>query len=281
MISFGTRRSSERRPSFHKLANLQSKVRLKKDILVAKIFLSICLCSYLHASEIQSGDQVAVTPRIAIIIDDLGYSIESGRLLAQLPYPLTLAIIPGTPHGQYIAALASDAEQELILHIPMEPKDQKKWEEGLNSELSLEAFRGRLEAMLDAYPSVTGINNHGGSLLTADQERMSWVMESLAKRGLYFLDSRTTSESKAIIAAEIYEVENLSRDVFLDNVQEPQAVSEAFDRVRAIARRHGSAVAIGHPHRVTIEQLIIQLPQLVDEGFELTFASNLLNSPAP
>ena len=244
--------------------------------------LNIALASEVGAHKTKEANDPAPTkrPQIAIVIDDLGYTLESGRLLSQLPYPLTLAIIPDTPHADEIAAMALDAKQELILHVPMQPKGLAKWEHGLNTEQSHTELSERLIAMLNRYPEVRGINNHGGSLLTADLERMNWVMAVLKPRQLYFLDSRTTSDSRAILAADAHSVDSLSRDIFLDNVREHEELEQAFDRLRGIALKHGRAIAIGHPHKITIEQLLFQLPKLVEEGFELTYCSELLPNPS-
>lgn len=234
-----------------------------------------------NSTNSQSGsliEKVAITPQIAIIIDDLGYSEESGRLLANFPFPLTMAVIPDSPHSHYVARLANDLDQELILHVPMEPKSVTKWEQGLSTRQSKTEFLAKLNNMLDDYPTITGINNHGGSLLTADRERMGWVMETLFDRKLFFVDSRTTSESAAIDAAKAHTVQHLSRDVFLDHVQNAEEIDAAFERVRRIARRYGHAIAIGHPHEVTIERLSEQMPQLIAEGFQLTYLSEILLS---
>lgn len=223
--------------------------------------------------------EAAITPQIAIVIDDLGYALEPGRALTELPYPITLAVIPGTPHSKQIAEMTSDSGHELILHVPMQPKGVEKWEDGLDTKQNKDVFLAKLENMLDAYPRIKGINNHGGSLLTADEERMNWVMSVLQERHLFFLDSRTTSESKAIAAAQSHQLLHLSRDVFLDNELSDEGLNLAFSKLRHIARKHGRAVAIGHPHPITINYLYSELPKLVEEGFQLTYSSELLESP--
>jgi len=162
----------------------------------------------------------------------------------------------------------------------MQPKGVAKWEDGLDTLQEKPAFLAKLNDMINAYPQIKGINNHGGSLLTADQERMSWVMSVLRDKQLFFLDSRTTSESKAISEAQFHGVSHLSRDVFLDNQLDRETLNESFAKLRAIARKHGSAVAIGHPHPITIEYLYAEMPKLIEEGFQLTYCSELLEQPA-
>lgn len=241
------------------------------------ITLSLSLTNALAEKKPNQRTPYAATPQIVIVIDDLGYELKKGRWLAERPYPITLAVIPGSPHAKRISELALDAEQELILHVPMQPKKVKNWEEGLTLNQNKNDFLDMLESMLEENPYITGINNHGGSGLTESRKHMNWVMQALAKRQLFFLDSRTTSESQAIAAAEAHQVDNLSRDVFLDNIQNQTAIAKEFERLKRVARRHGKAIAIGHPYPATLAQLQQQLPLMIEEGFELTTLSSLLN----
>ncbi|WP_370980168.1 divergent polysaccharide deacetylase family protein [Agaribacterium sp. ZY112] len=215
-------------------------------------------------------------PRIAIVIDDLGYNYRNAETIAELPYALTLAVIPETPYAKQVAALAEKQQQELILHIPMEPLNRPKWEDGLSTHMQRAEFDSELKNLLDSEPRIVGVNNHGGSKLTADRTRMEWLMEELATRDLYFLDSRTNAQSQGIYAAQAHYIAHNQRDVFLDNQQEEQAISEQFQLLRSIAKRHGQAVAIGHPHDATLAVLQQELPALEAEGFELVFCSELL-----
>lgn len=214
--------------------------------------------------------------KIAIIIDDLGYKKNPGELIAALPYPITMAIIPGSPYAHDVAKFANDYNKELILHVPMETVHARAWEKGLTTDMTLVDLNASFIGMLEQYPSISGINNHGGSKFTADLEHMNWVMNILSQRNLYFLDSRTTSKSVGVYAASRAGVMHTSRDVFLDNVKSSEAISAEFTRLRRIARKTGQAVAIGHPHPETLKQLALQLPLLEKEGFKLTFCSQLL-----
>jgi len=220
-------------------------------------------------------------PKVAIIIDDLGYQRESVRTLTSLPFPLTLAVIPFTPYADDAIADAERAEQEVILHVPMETLAQSRWESGLNTSMNSEELKQELDTMLERYPQAAGINNHGGSKLTADTERMQWIMESLAGRDMYYLDSRTTHESKAVDAAKQADIAYASRDVFLDNIKDEEAIEEQFDKLRHIARKRGTVIAIGHPYPETLATLQAQLPKLEQEGFELKFVSDILTQPLP
>ncbi len=223
--------------------------------------------------------QIQEKPKIAIVIDDLGYQRESGHLLSNLPFPITFAVIPDTPHANAVIDQAISSGQEVILHVPMETLNEHKWEQGLTTQMNFESIKASLADIFRRYPTAMGINNHGGSKLTADIERMAWVMESLAEHNLYFLDSRTTHESRAIEAATLTRVNHASRDVFLDNVKDADAVDLQFEKLKQIALQHGSAIGIGHPYPVTLDSLKKQLPLLKAQGFDLTFCSELLIHP--
>jgi len=223
--------------------------------------------------------EAASKPKIAIIIDDLGYQIESVRTLTQLSQPITFAVIPFTPFAERAIETAQSAHREVILHVPMETMHKEQWESGLNSEMDQEELTGYMQSMLERYPQAVGVNNHGGSKLTADALRMQWVMESLANRDLYFLDSRTTSDSFAEQAAQAANLAYATRDVFLDNVKTAEAIDEQIRRLKRIAQKRGYAIAIGHPYPETIEALKLHLPLLEQEGFELTFCSELVKMP--
>ena len=221
---------------------------------------------------------VGQKPRIAIVIDDMGYQAERARELVDIRTPLTLAIIPGTPEARQVAELAQYRGFELLLHVPMQPLIKRRSEKYLTLAMSKATLQDQLRAMLDSRPEIVGINNHEGSLLTQNSERMSWVMEVLARRKLFALDSRTSAKSVLAKVAGEYSVPHTQRDVFLDDDQDPQAIAFQFRRLRRIARNHGEALAIGHPHHATIEMLKKEIPALENEGFELVTCSALLQN---
>jgi polysaccharide deacetylase 2 family uncharacterized protein YibQ len=105
--------------------------------------------------------------------------------------------------------------------------------------------------------------------LTADPERMAILMGELRQRDLLFLDSRTTSESVAAREAERNHVPFAQRDVFIDNDLELESVLRRLAHAEDIARHRGYAVAMGHPHEVTIEALKRWLPTLDARGVAL------------
>jgi polysaccharide deacetylase 2 family uncharacterized protein YibQ len=240
--------------------------------------LHALLLALLLASAAASGREKAV---LIIIIDDLGYELTAGRDAVNLPGKVNLSILPHTPHARELASSGLAAGKEILLHAPMSNVSARPLGAGgLTTGMSERELRQTLAASIRSTPGVRGINNHMGSLLTARREPMEWVMKELAARGLYFVDSRTTADSVASAVAGDFGIPNLSRHVFLDNEQNGTAVHYQFKAALKQARENGLAIAIGHPHRVTLKYLRRQLPRLEGQGFRLALISEYLSQRA-
>lgn len=223
------------------------------------------------------------SPTVSIIIDDLGYRLEEGRQVIQLPGPLTYAVIPFTPHGRELAEQAHAANKEVMLHVPMQSVEIKAPSTG---EMLLEMNRSELMATLyaglDDVPHVIGINNHQGSLLTRHPGHMAWLMAAInARGGLFFVDSRTTRQTVAEQLAREYQVPVLRRDVFLDHDPDEAVIRAQFLQLVERAKRHGYAVGIGHPYPETIRMLEQLLPQLSGMGVTLVPISEQVRRHTP
>ncbi|HZX24626.1 MAG TPA: divergent polysaccharide deacetylase family protein [Woeseiaceae bacterium] len=217
-------------------------------------------------------------PRIAIIIDDLGYGGAAGERTIRLPGPVACSVLPGTPHGVRLARLAHAAGKQVMLHLPMQSLDDIEPAPGLfQVDTTRAQLAARVAADLAAIPHVTGINNHRGSLLTRHPGHMAWLMEEIAAReGLFFVDSYTTAASVALGIARESGIPAARRDVFLDPEPDPATVRREFDRLLALARRHGTALAIGHPYPATLALLEKELPRLAELGIELVSPGELV-----
>lgn len=207
-------------------------------------------------------------PRLAVIIDDLGYSLDRGARAISLPGPITLAVLPFTPHGSALAIRAAEHGQDVILHQPMQSTHRHEHSSPgtLTAEMPIASFRRTLGLAFDELPQAIGVSNHTGSLLTAQPQQMSWLMSEVAMRGLFFIDSRTTAQTVALDTAWAAGVPSARRDVFLDHVIEAEAIAESFERAIQIARRKGHAVVIAHPHTESLSFLERTLPALTARG---------------
>ncbi|MEE2733198.1 MAG: divergent polysaccharide deacetylase family protein [Pseudomonadota bacterium] len=225
-----------------------------------------------------SPQQQVERPKIAIILDDLGYNRPAGEQALQLPGNITYAIIPFTPHGVALAQAAHDRNREVILHLPMESSDPDRRldQGGLTSDLDEQEVKQRVQKALDAVPHIVGLNNHMGSSVTADVNIMHWLMQAVQDRPLYFIDSMTNPHSVANHSALHYQIPSLKRDIFLDNVQSEAAIDRMFRSLVRIARKRGHAIAIGHPYPATLDYLAMTLPRLESMGVELVDASELV-----
>lgn len=203
-------------------------------------------------------------PAISIIIDDIGYSRELGAQLLDLPRPVTLAILPHSPHGAALARRAQRSGHEIMLHLPMESSVGADSGPGtLAAGMSDEHFTSTLVDNLRAIPGISGVNNHMGSLLTSRRDAMQRLMGGIAARGdLFFIDSRTTTSTVAEETARLFGIPSTRRDVFLDNRRDAASIDGKFDELLRRARLNGHAVAIGHPYPETIAVLRRRLSQL-------------------
>ena len=211
-------------------------------------------------------------PRIAIIIDDLGYQRHAGERAIDLPGPVACALLPGAPRTAELARMAHARGKEVLLHLPLqaEADDPGDADIGLLLDMSRQQFRRALDERLDAVPHIVGVNTHRGSLLTRHPGHMRWLMDEIADHGdLLFVDSYTTAESVALRIAREQGIDAARRDVFLDPDRDPETVRREFARLKGIAGSQGFAIGIGHPYPTTLEFLARALPRLEAEGFEL------------
>lgn len=200
---------------------------------------------------------------LSIIIDDLGQNLPRDRRAMNLPGPITLAVMPDTPHAGEFAREAHKAGKTVIVHMPMDPAGGPfAW----RPDLSMDQLKSRLDAAFAAVPFNAGLNNHEGSRMTAQPEAMAMLMEQLQLRGKFFVDSRTSAQTVAAAKAQAIGLASVSRDVFLDDVRTPEAIATQLDTAIRLAKTQGSAVVIGHPYPVTLDLLEKRLPQLKAEG---------------
>ena len=230
----------------------------------------------LKAGTLKSGS----LPTITVIIDDVGDNQRLGYRAAKLPANIALSILPHTPFSQELAIIGHNSGKDILLHQPMESlNDVRLLGPGaLLGSMDRPEFSRILENNLKAVPYVVGINNHMGSLLTADQEKMNWLMAELKPRAIFFIDSRTTSKSIAENTAQRWNIPTMSRKIFLDHFDQPEAIAEQFQRLLQIAEKYGHATAIGHPRQNTLQFLEINLPQLINTGFKLVAPSEVMRS---
>ncbi|NNF40151.1 MAG: divergent polysaccharide deacetylase family protein [Woeseiaceae bacterium] len=223
----------------------------------------------------------AAEPRISIIIDDLGYQLAAGRRAIALPGAVTFAVLPGAPRAVALAALAHENGKEVLLHLPLQANADKKLDEPIRIDLDMgrQQVAATFNAAMNAVPHAIGVNGHQGSLLTRHPGHMRWLMEAIrARDGLFFVDSYTTARSVAMQVAAETGVAALRRDIFLDPDPDPATVARQFERMKRLAIKRGTVVAIAHPYSATLAFLEKALPTLGAQGIRLVPISELLTT---
>lgn len=225
----------------------------------------------------------SLPPTIAIIIDDMGNTGRLGEELLHMKYPLTFSFLPFRPYTRQQAIEAHYLHKGVMLHMPMANMHHLPLgAAGLRPDMDKPTIETLVRRSLEDIPYVQGINNHEGSLLTQLRRPMGWVMDEVQKYPLYFVDSRTIASSVAAQVAQQHHIPNLSRDVFLDDELNSTAINRQFQRLIAIAKATGSAVAIGHPHPETVSFLLTHMQELDRQGIAVATVSGLwrLRHPA-
>jgi polysaccharide deacetylase 2 family uncharacterized protein YibQ len=221
--------------------------------------------------------------RLALIVDDCGQWLQTERAFIALPIPLTLSILPGVRYTSLIATEAAQAGKGVMLHLPMEPVSHLDPGPGkITTEMSDQQIDARVRSDLAQVPLARGVNNHEGSKATADMRVMRDVASVLVEHGkLFFVDSRTGADSVAAQAARAAGLPAASRDVFLDDRENVAYTEGQLREAAEIARRTGSAIAIGHPRETTLEAVRAMIPQLQADGIRFVLVQDLFTARGP
>lgn len=215
--------------------------------------------------------------RVAIIVDDMGMDMEIARRLAAINENLTFSVMPFQAHTQGVADLLHSRGKGILLHMPMEGAAGKNPGQGaIYRDMQPEQALNLLKDALNVVPYAMGVNNHMGSEVTQSLEIMRALLALIKDRNLVFIDSVTTGKTVCGEVASELHVPFEARDVFLDNVQEYAYVAGQLDELVTVAKRHGKAIAICHPHPVTVQVLADKLPGLKARGLEIVRVSDLV-----
>lgn len=204
-------------------------------------------------------------PMVVIIIDDFGYDMGLAEKFLALDPALTCAVLPYSPYDRKIEALAMKLGHEVMLHQPMEPGEYPLVDPGpgaLLTSMTPDQRIAQLNANIDRLPGIVGINNHMGSKTTTLSDEMNQIFTVLKKRGLFFVDSRTTAATLSLSSARLFKVPFAERDVFLDHVRKESEIRAQIEHLVHIAEVHGRALGIGHPYELTYKVLKETLPVL-------------------
>jgi polysaccharide deacetylase 2 family uncharacterized protein YibQ len=254
--------------------------RLTHVILLTRHFLYVPAAARVEIpAAVGKKSQTGKIPRLAFIIDDIGYIDFMAEKLRDLGIPLTAAVIPSAPYARSEAEKIHGYGLEEIIHLPMQPQDPANHhprDEFVLSDSSPAEIAALIQNAQAIIPYARGLNNHMGSLITSNPEVMSRVLGLIKKAGLFFIDSKTTYETVGFNLAREMKIKTIIRDVFLDDEQNYAHSSSQIKHLVELAMKNGRALAIGHPFESTLAALRDAVPWLKQQKVEIVFASALL-----
>lgn len=257
-------------------------MKINKNILILSIFvlaLLVALAFCLKKILPRPKKEVALA-KVAIVIDDWGYNLHQINLLKEIDVPITISILPNLRYSSEVAKVARDLNQEVILHLPLEPEIEERKigleEHTITSNMTEEEIIEDFKLSFSSVPYACGVSNHMGSRATKDKRLMSVIFAELKRRKLFFLDNLVTTKSVCKELAKQMKVEFASRDVFLDNLGDYEYIKGQFKELSEVALRNSYAVGIAHAKQKSLEVLKEQIPLMQAKGIKFVFVSDLV-----
>ena len=217
--------------------------------------------------------------RVALIIDDLGYDLDVARKISNLSVPIALAVLPHCPFSREVTRLAREKNREILLHLPMEPRGYPDVDPGdgaLLCSMTEEDVIRQIEINLEAVPGAVGANNHMGSLFMENGDDLDVVLRHLKGKGLFFVDSLTTGNSRGGQAARRVGLPFATRDVFIDNGSSLAETRAVFERLLKRRSTWRELVLIGHPYETTVDALGEWIPKYEQAGIRFVPLSSVV-----
>ncbi len=193
-------------------------------------------------------------PKLAIVIDDVTTSYQLNKI-KNIGYKVTPSFMPPTKKHPNSAKIAQDLEFYMI-HFPLQATSFNNEESNtLHIDDNYEKIEKRVAQIRQWYPNAKYTNNHTGSKFTENKEAMDKLFKALVKYDFIFMDSRTTAKTVAKQMASKYHMPYIVRNVFLDNEQDFNYIQNQLKKAIKIAKKNGFAIAICHPHSITLKTL--------------------------
>ncbi len=254
---------------------------LDKDtvtIITDRIYITAKKSLAPDSSVLPNDQQGIKRAKMAIVIDDFGYSKEPIELFAAIDRPVTFSVLPARPFSHIAAIDALRAGKEVMLHLPMEPLDRKAQSEKVTIETDMTAaeIRKIVTQHINAVPGIKGINNHQGSRATGDERVMREVLKIIKEKDYFFVDSHTHSSTVAFDIAQIMKVRTGINEVFLDNQADVEHIKRKIEQGIQLALEQQTVIVIGHARATTAEAIVQMIPRLDEAGVELVYASEIV-----
>ena len=206
----------------------------------------------------------ASMPLVAILIDDMGYNLPINNQFLKLEAPLSFSFLPTAPHTPMLAKKAKDLGKDVLIHLPLEPVNSAI-DPGpgvLRLSMDFDSMLQTLRKDLDAVPGAIGVNNHMGSKFTTSKKGMELILTEIKRRGLFFVDSKTTPDSVAYVTARSMGIPAAERAVFLDHDTQKESIRREIKKMVKLSMENGCVLAIGHPTPNTWKVLYEELPRV-------------------
>ena len=231
------------------------------------------------ANQTKAATPVANAGTLVFVFDDAGHNLSQLEAFLTLPFPSTIAVLPGLTHSKEAAHNIRQSKHELILHQPMQAlnKNLNPGPGAITSEMTVEQAKAIFSKNLDEIAPLAGANNHEGSLITADYRLMKAVLEVIKEKNLIFLDSRTNAETQAPTVAQELNMNILERNIFLDNSKNREDMLAQIELGLTHARKTGRCIMIGHIFTGELAALLKELyPKLIQQGFHFARLSEIM-----
>lgn len=217
--------------------------------------------------------------KVAIVIDDIGYSLDILEEILKIEEPITLSVLPFLPNSNKCAERAMESGKEVIIHMPMESNNGNDLEMGIIREgMSEEEIRESIDRAIEFLPMAKGMNNHKGSKITRNEKILGIILGELKRKNLFFLDSKTSENSVAWRIAKRLDLPYAERDIFIDSIKFREIIRKNVLKLFKLAKKKGYAIGIAHPYHDTIEILKEMLPRSEDYDVKLVFLSEIVRN---
>ena len=221
--------------------------------------------------------QAQASAKLVFVFDDGGQNLDHLEKFLALPFPVTVAVLPQIAKSVESAKRVRQSGNELMLHQPMQSVDLKinPGPGAILPSMSEEEIISQLFTNISQIGPVAGFNNHEGSAITADAEKMAVVLRFASEEGIYFLDSRTNVETKVPYVASQMGYGYYERNIFLDNIKTEQNALNELKKGLTIANSKGYVIMIGHIWSADFLPDFLQkvYPELVKKGYKFTTVS--------
>ena len=216
--------------------------------------------------------------QLIFVFDDGGQNLAHLESFLKLPIPITIAVLPRLVHSVESAQKIRNSGNELILHQPMQALNSKvnPGPGAITPQMSEDEIIATLFYNINEIGPIAGMNNHEGSAITADAEKMAVILKMANEEGIYFLDSRTNSETKVPYVANLMGYSYYERNIFLDNEKTNENALQELKKGLAIANKNGSVIMIGHIWSAAFlpDFLMEVIPELQEKGYTFCTVSN-------